>query len=128
MRWPSQWQSPSPLHQLSNIHINCLLIEDPFVPLSVIEEAQGNCMYVIHGRSELPGFTVIDGVRPGAVLSQTSGRVTAPSDPAGLPWADSNDGKSVRRLRSIQFDHVGRCNSGGPHFTAVSAVPKLEMQ
>jgi hypothetical protein len=93
MRWPSQWRNSSALQRLSNTHINCLLIEDPDPLRSVVEQAQSNGIRVIHGTSELPGISVINGVWPGAVLSRSGDRDTASSGPTGLPWVNSNGWK-----------------------------------
>jgi hypothetical protein len=100
MRWPSQWRNSSALQRLSNTHINCLLIEEPGPLSSVVEQAKKNGIRVIHGTSELPGITVVEGVWPGVRLSRTGGQNTASSGPTGLPWVNSN-GWEIRLMAAL---------------------------
>ncbi len=100
MRWPSQWQNPSALQRLSNTHINCLLIENSDSLRPVVEQAQSKGIRVIHGTSELPGVTVLQGELPGIRMSRTGGQNTASSGPTGLPWVNSN-GWEIRLMAAL---------------------------
>ena len=103
MRWPSQWRDSSALQRISKTPINCLLIENPDSLRSVVEQAQKNGIRVVHAMSELPGILVINGVWPGAKLTQTSSsshKDSASSGPTGLPWVESN-GWAIRLVSAL---------------------------